>query len=208
MKKVGVVLSVIASAWVMSASAEGVAIVDMKEIFASSPKVKEIKASLTKQFDSDRTKLQKMGEDLQAAIGKYQKNKDVMKKDEVTKTEADIGKQENAFRAAQAKFQQDVFNAQNKSLESFMDEVKSSVKKVAENNKYDLVVPSNDVLYSKNGNDITFFVHDSDDPKHSFFMSITNEIGVGRRESYVFQTFALFPQKWMHSQFIGCFANT
>ncbi len=37
----------------------------------------------------------------------------------------------------------------------FMSSVKAAVKVVAEKNKLDLVVPSNDVLYTKDNTDIT-----------------------------------------------------
>ncbi|MCX7125484.1 MAG: OmpH family outer membrane protein, partial [Gammaproteobacteria bacterium] len=55
----------------------------------------------------------------------------------------------------QASFQKDVFDAQNKSLAQFMASVKAAVKVVAEKDKLDLVIPSNDVLYTKNDTDIT-----------------------------------------------------
>lgn len=161
MKKVSILLAAVASAWMIGASAEGVAVVDMKMIFATSPKVKQIKESLTKQFDPQRDKIEKMGKTLQADVMKYQKNKDVMSKADAAKAETNIASEENAFRAAQTKFQQEVFAAQNKSLESFMDQVKTSVKAVAEKDNLDLVVPNNDVLYTKGDKDITKQVLDN-----------------------------------------------
>lgn len=152
------VLAVAAVAVVFSASIfadGGVGVVDMKSIFSTSPKVKAIKAELTKQFNPEKTKLEGMGQALQADIAKYQKNKDVMNKKDLATLEASITNQETAFRAAQAKFQQDVFNAQNDRLTQFMDSVKASVKTVAEKDKLDLVIPSNDVLYTKNDKDLT-----------------------------------------------------
>ncbi|OGT51840.1 MAG: hypothetical protein A3E84_05600 [Gammaproteobacteria bacterium RIFCSPHIGHO2_12_FULL_42_13] len=155
MKKVSVILATVASAWIMTAAAGGVAVVDMKEVFTSSPKVKQLKDNLTKQFNTKHEKLEKVRAELQADIAKFQKNKEVMSKDDVTKTEADLAKRENAFQMEQSKFQQELMAAQNKSLESFMNDVKNSVQKVAEKQDLDLVVPDNEVLYTKGNKNIT-----------------------------------------------------
>ena len=161
MKKLKLLIATIASAFTISVYAEGVAVVDMKTIFTTSSKVKAIKAGLAKQFDGQKAGIEKMGNALQADVAKYQKNKDVMSKDDLAKAEANLTSEENAFRAAQTKFQQDVYNAQNKSLESFMDEVKAAVKTVATKQNLDLVVPNNDVLYNKGDKDITKQVMDN-----------------------------------------------
>lgn len=143
--------------------ANSVGVVDMKTIFSTSPKVKEIKADLTKQFNPEKTKLETMGVTLSNDIKKYQKDKDTMTAKDKTALENTITTQEATFRSAQAKFQQDVFDAQNKSLTEFMDNVKAAVKVVAEKDKLDLVIPSNDVLYTKNDTDITSAVMDNMD---------------------------------------------
>ena len=162
MRKLVLGLGVVLVACSVSALAEGgVGVVDMKTIFSTSPKVKSIKAGLMKEFNPQKEKLEAMGKALQADITKYQKNKAVMDKKDLSTLEASITTQETAFRTAQAKFQQDVFNAQNKSLETFLDSVKAAVKVVAEKDKLDLVVPSNDVLYSKDDKDITKDVVDN-----------------------------------------------
>ncbi|OGT47907.1 MAG: hypothetical protein A3E82_06795 [Gammaproteobacteria bacterium RIFCSPHIGHO2_12_FULL_38_11] len=155
MKKLALGVAIFLATWSAGVFADGVGVVDMKTIFSSSPKVKSIKAELSKQFEPQKNKLEKMGQALQADIAKYQKNKAVMNQKDTAALEASITNQETAFRAAQTKFQQDVFNAQNKSLNDFMNSVKAAVKVVAEKNKLDLVVPSNDVLYTKNNTDIT-----------------------------------------------------
>lgn len=155
MKKVALVVATFFAAWSVGAFADGIGVVNMKTIFSTSPKVKQIKDKLSKQFEPEKNKLEKMGQDLQADIAKYQKNKAVMNKKDLTALETSITNKETAFRTEQSKFQQDVMNAQNSSLKDFMDSVKAAVKIVAEKDKLDLVVPSNDVLYSKGDKDIT-----------------------------------------------------
>jgi len=156
MRKLVLGLGIIFAAWSVSAMADGgVGVVNMKTIFKTSSKVKAIKTELTKQFEPQKDKLQKMGDALQADIGKYQKNKDVMSKTDLATLQSSITQQETAFSDARTKFQEDVMDAQNKSLDTFMTSVKTAVKSVAEKDKLDLVVPSNDVLYSKDNKDIT-----------------------------------------------------
>ena len=160
MKKIVLIAAAVATAFSVSAMAGGVGVVDMKKIFSTSPEVKSIKAELTKKFDPEKTKLEVMGKDLQANIAKYQKNKEVMNKKDLGMLESTITNQEEKFRDAQGKFQQDVYQAQNERLNQFMTSVKAAVAKVAQKNKLDLVLPDNDVLYQSNSMDITQQVMD------------------------------------------------
>lgn len=155
MKKLVLTVAALVTAFSINAMAAGVGVVDMKTIFSSSPKVKAIKEDLNKQFSPEKTKLETMGKTLQADIAKYQKNKDVMNKKDLATLEGSISAQEAKFRSAQGKFQQDVYQAQNERLTQFMDTVKAAVKVVAVKNKLDLVIPSNDVLYTSGNMDIT-----------------------------------------------------
>lgn len=138
-----------------SAFAAGMGVVDMKQIWEGSPKAHEIKTQLEKKFSPQKNQLQKMAGDLQTNIQKYQKNKAVMNKKDLSALQSTITTQETAFRKAQAKFQQDVFTAQNEKMSAFMASVKSAVKQVAQKNKLDVVLPENDVLYIASQSDIT-----------------------------------------------------
>ena|SRR3990167_1012448 len=155
MKKIILTAAAILTAWSITASANGIGVVDMKMIFTKSPDVKSIKEKLNTQFTPEKNKLEKMGQALQADIAQYQKNKAVMKPADLAKLQSSITAQETQFRTEQAKFQQEVFAAQNKSLADFMASVKAAVKTVAEKDNLDLVIPNNDVLYSKDNKDIT-----------------------------------------------------
>lgn len=156
MKKVAMLAAVTAlTAGTISAYAGGIGVVDMKQVFDNSPKVKEIKDSLTKKFSSQKDSLQKMSDSLQADIQKYQKNKAVMNKKDLSDLQAKITTEETQFRQAQSKFQQAVFSAQNDALESFMNTVKKAVAKVAAKKDLDAVLPNNEVLYSKGDSDLT-----------------------------------------------------
>ena len=155
MKKAVLFAATLLTVGAISANAADIGVVDMKKIFNVSDKVKQIKTSLTKRFASQKNSLEKMGKSLQADIQKYQKNKTVMSKKDSASLQSKITSEEMTFRAAQSKFQQSIYAAQNESLASFMNDVKAVVKKVAAKKGVDVVLPKNDVLYSKGKLDLT-----------------------------------------------------
>lgn len=156
MKRVFIVICIsIASLFAMSAIAAQVGVVDMQKIFRSAPQVKQINATLTKQFANRKTSIMKMGKQLQTDIQQYQKNKAVMSAKELKNLKSKITKEETQLRQAQSKFQQDLFAAQNKKMTQFMDNVRRIVKSIAAKKKLDMVLPQNTVLYSDTGLNIT-----------------------------------------------------
>ena len=157
MKKLVLIAAVIAATTccAVSALADNIGVVDMKTIFTTSPKVKAIKAELTKQFDPQKTKLEGMAKTLQDNVQKFQKNKTVMSKADLSTLQNTIATEESNFRDAQNQFQEDIMKAQTDRLKQLMDSVKSAVATVAQKEKLDLVIPSNNTLYIKNGMDIT-----------------------------------------------------
>ncbi|MCH9644873.1 MAG: OmpH family outer membrane protein [Gammaproteobacteria bacterium] len=135
--------------------AEAVGVVDMQTVFHSSSQIQKINQNLNKEFSSRKQSIISMGQSLQANLAKYKKDSLVMKQSQLNTLKTQITKQEIDLRQAQARFQQDLFAAQNKSMASFMDDVKASVQKIAESKKLDLVLPKNAVLYSKGSLNIT-----------------------------------------------------
>ena len=110
---------------------------------------------MTKQFDPQKTKLEGMAKTLQDNVQKFQKNKTVMSKADLSTLQNTIATEESNFRDAQNQFQEDIMKAQTDRLKQLMDSVKSAVATVAQKEKLDLVIPSNNTLYIKNGMDIT-----------------------------------------------------
>lgn len=157
MKRLALILmAVVTATWSMGAMAAGVVgVVDMQQILQTSPEIKKINADLTKQFDERKQKIVEMGRALQGDLQTYQKNKSVMSSKVLSDTQEQIGKKEASLRDAQMKFQQDLFTAQNKSMNDFMDRVRTAVKDVASKKQIDLVLPKNMVLYSQGATDIT-----------------------------------------------------
>ncbi len=141
--------------WAAAAMAENIGIVDMRAIFQSSPQIKQVNDKLNKQFAPERDKIVQMGKSLQDDVKKFQRNQSVMDKAGLDKLRNSIAEQEQNLRTMQAKFQQELFTAQNQAMGTFMDKLTSVVKKIAEKKNLDVVLPKNTVLYAKDGMDIT-----------------------------------------------------
>lgn len=145
----------VALIWSVTAVAQGVGVVDMRQIFQASPEVKQINARLQKQFTPQRDKIIKLGKSLQDNIKKLQRNQSVMSKKDMENLRNKIQNQQEQLRAEQQQFQQELFSAQNKEMGDFMSKVTTAVKSVATKEELGLVLPKDTVLYAKNGKDIT-----------------------------------------------------
>ena len=141
--------------WSACAMAESIGVVDMRQVFQSSTKIKNINVQLNKQFAPQKNKIVVMGKSLQADIKKLQKNQSIMDKKSLDSLRGKITNQGQQLRAAQAKFQQALFAAQNKAMSGFMTKLTGIVKTIAKKKKLDVVFPKNSVLYVKDSMNIT-----------------------------------------------------
>lgn len=145
----------LATMWSVAIWAEGIGVVDIQQIFQNSPQVKKINDSLKKQFSSRRDNIVKMGKTMQDDMQKYEKNKTVMSAKDASALKDKVAQEDRDLRAAQTKFQQDLYDAQNKQMGTLMTQLKDIVKTVAADKKLTVVIPKNSVVYSDNSLDIT-----------------------------------------------------
>ncbi len=156
MKRIMLMLSaLVLSVFAINAMAADVGVINMRTVFQSSPQVKEINESLKKDFAARRAAIVTMGKQLQGDVQNYEKNKAVMSKADLEATQKKITEQETQVRQKQVQFQQDLYAAQNKQMEEFMNKVRGIVKNIAIEKKLTLVLPENAVLYSQDDMDIT-----------------------------------------------------
>lgn len=141
--------------WTPFILAENIGVVNMRQIFQSSPQIKKINAQLNKQFSPQRNKIVSMGKSLQGDVKKLQRNQSVMDKKSLAKLKNSIADQEQHLRTTQAKFQKTLFTAQNKAMSGFMTKITGVVKAIALKKNLDIVLPKNTVLYAKGSMDIT-----------------------------------------------------
>lgn len=162
MKKVSLLVGVcLAALWSISSLAAGVAVIDMQQIFQNSKQVKQINDGLEKQFATQKQDVDKLGKELQANIDKYKKDQTVMDPKAANALKDNIRDQEQKLQQQQTDLQRQLFEAQNKSMTQFLDKIKGIVKGMAASQDFDVVLPKNALLYSKDNLDITAKVLDA-----------------------------------------------
>lgn len=168
MKRVITVVGICCTAvWSMSSIAAGVAVIDMQQIFQNSKQVKQINEGLEKQFASQKQDVDKLGKDLQANIDKYKKDQTVMDKKSSDTLKDTIRDEEQKLQQKQTDLQRQLFEAQNKSMTQFLDTIKGIVKGMATSQDFDVVMPKNALLFSKDNLDITSKVLETLDKQKS-----------------------------------------
>ena len=145
----------LAALWTMSSMAAGVAVIDMQQIFQNSKQVKQINDGLEKQFAVQKESVDSLSKQLQANIDKYKKDQTVMDTKTANSLKDSIRSQEQKLQQQQTDLQRQLFEAQNKAMTQFLDKIKSIVKSMASTKDYDVVLPKNALLYSKDNLDIT-----------------------------------------------------
>jgi Skp family chaperone for outer membrane proteins len=135
--------------------AAGIGVIDMQQIFTTSPEVKQINEQLKTEFADRKTKLDDMTKTLQADMQNYQKNKSVMSKTSLTDLEKKITTEQQQLQQAGIQFQKDVYAAQSEKTKAFLNKVKAVVKTVALKKDLTAVLPKGALLYYKADLDIT-----------------------------------------------------
>jgi len=146
---VGIVVGVAAQA------ATTLGTVDMQKVFTTAKEVKKINANLEKKFSSRKKALVAEQKTLQADAKKLQKNQSVLKQADLESQRNKVTQEASDFRDKQAKFQQDLYTAQNEAMRDFMKTLNNAVEKVARRKGIDAVLPNNNLLYAKSSLDIT-----------------------------------------------------
>jgi Skp family chaperone for outer membrane proteins len=137
------------------AASTTIATVNMQKIFTTAPQVKKINAKLEKKFASRNESLLKEEKKLQAKIKKLEKDETILKKSDLNDLRKKVSKGTANFREKKAKFQQELYNAQNGAMRDFMKTLSKAVESIAKKRNISVVIPSNNLLYSQSNLDIT-----------------------------------------------------
>ncbi|PMB54888.1 OmpH family outer membrane protein [Coxiella endosymbiont of Rhipicephalus microplus] len=142
--------------WVGASIGQTVGTVDIRQIFQASPsQVKNINTQLEKEFSPQRERIINLGKSLQEDTKKFQRNEAVMSDKEKQELKNKIDQKQKEFQQAQLKFHQELYNAQNKAMFEFMTKISGVVRALSEEEKVDLVLPKDTVLYARDTKDIT-----------------------------------------------------
>lgn len=153
----GVLLAGIIALGCTSAFADGakIGVVDLQKIMQTAPQMKAIQDRLEKEFKPRRDKLVAMEESLKADMETFKRDSAVMspakKKDMEKKV---VGIQQQFERDGQ-QYQQELSTAHNEAMEEFYSKIRTAIAKIAEREKYDVVLQKDAAPFSSDKLDVT-----------------------------------------------------
>ena len=114
------------------------------------------KAALTKlqaEFSKREKEINDMGNRLKVAGEKFDKDQPTLMESEKVRRQRDLIEQDREFQRKRREYQEDVSQRRNEELASVVERAQKAIKKIAEEEKYDLVIQ--EVLFYSPRVDIT-----------------------------------------------------
>lgn len=132
-----------------------IAVLDLQSILSKSTEMTKLKTTLQKQFRPRRDALKKEETSLQQSIAKLQKNESVMTKTKLAKERSRLVSRRKSLQEKQTAYQKELIAAQQKGMQKILNNVKTAARRIAQRQRYDLVVLKNNALYATDAIDIT-----------------------------------------------------
>jgi outer membrane protein len=132
-----------------------IGVLDWQQLLSKAPQAEEAGKRLEKEFQSPKDKLINKQKEFQAKREKMQRDKDVMSAADRTKKEKDLAKMEQDLRRLDEELRSDYTTRHREEMDSFIAVVRGEVEKLAQEDKYDLVIPQEATLYMADRIDIT-----------------------------------------------------
>lgn len=151
MKRFSVVLALVFSAFCVNAFAADTAkigVVDLQKIMQTSSQMKDIQQKLEKEFKPRRDKLVAMEASLKADMEKFKRDSAVLNATQKKDLEKKIIATQQQFERDGQQYQQELSTANNEAMEKLYSKVREAIAKVAEDEKYDLIVQKDAAPFS------------------------------------------------------------
>ncbi|KTD23831.1 outer membrane protein OmpH [Legionella lansingensis] len=132
-----------------------IGIVDLQKIMQTSSQMKAIQAKLEKDFKPRRDKLVAMEEGLKKDMEKLKRESAVMSQAQKKEMEKKIIATQRTFEREGQQYQQELSTAHNEAMEELYTKIRKAINKVAEVEKYDLVLQKDAAPFSIAKLDIT-----------------------------------------------------
>lgn len=132
-----------------------IGIVNFQKLTQKSGKLEKIRSNLEAHFKSRRDKLVKMEKQLKTDIEAFKRDSAVMSDSKKKQAQQALFEKQQKFEKEGQAYQQELSAAHNKEMKALSDEVQTAVRKVAEANKFDIIMQKENVPFSNNNLDIT-----------------------------------------------------
>lgn len=132
-----------------------IGVVDVREVLQKAPQMAAISADIQKQFKPREAKIVAAQKELQAKVDKLNRDASVMSEAERTQLQDKVISEKATLSGMVASFQQDLNNAQNKSMQNLMAQINKIITKIGTDGKYTTIVVRDATAYFDKALDIT-----------------------------------------------------
>ena len=132
-----------------------VGIIDMQELFSKSPQTKAAEQKIVSEFKDREGSVLAKRKDLETKLEKYKTDQAILSGKEKLSAEREITKLRQDFQRLASEFEVDMRVRRSEELTAFDKIFKDAVAYVAKKERFDLILPSNMVIYSGDKIDVT-----------------------------------------------------
>ena len=154
-RKILVLLSFVAAAWCVPASAQEfkVGFVNTDRIFREANIAKASQTKLEAEFSKREKELTEVGNTLKTSTERFEREAPTLAESQRTTRQKQLVEQDRDFQRKRREFQEDLNARKNEELQGVLERANRVVKQVAEQEKYDVVLQ--EAVYMNPKHDIT-----------------------------------------------------
>lgn len=135
-----------------------IGVVDLQKIMQTSNQMKLIQQKLEKEFKPRRDKLVTMEDGLKKDMEKFKRDSSIMSQAQKKDMEKKIVSTQQTFEREGQQYQQELSTAHNEAMEELYGKIRKAISKVADAQKYDLILQKDAAPFSVTKLDITDLV--------------------------------------------------
>jgi outer membrane protein len=135
-----------------------IGVVDLQKIMQTATQMKAIQEKLEKEFKPRRDKLVQMEEGLKKDMEQFKRDAAVLSQAKKKDLEKKIVATQQQFEREGQQYQQELSTAHNEAMEEFYSKIRAAIAKVAESEKFDIVLQKDAAPYSSDKFDVTLKV--------------------------------------------------
>lgn len=135
-----------------------IGVVDLQKIMQTSSQMKTIQQKLEKEFKPRRDKLVAMEEGLKKDMENFKRESVVVSQTQKKEMEKKIVAAQQTFEREGQQYQQELSTAHNDAMEELYGKIRKAISKVAENDKFDLILQKDAAPFNVSKLDVTDLV--------------------------------------------------
>lgn len=132
-----------------------VGVVDLQKIMQTSTQMKAIQQKLETEFKPRRDKLVAMEESMKQDMEKFKRDSAILSATQKKDLEKKIVASQQTFEREGQQYQQELSTAHNEAMEELYGKIRKAITKVAETDKYDLILQKDAAPFTTEKLDIT-----------------------------------------------------